>query len=118
MGTKLADIEFNKKNFSPGPGRYNSAKKQSIPSMKFGTGMRTSFDGGKEGKHRPGPNQYSADPSKIQRSAPNYGFGSELRQSESHKRLHVPGPGQYMAKTFTGQEGSRFSMAQTIDYEP
>ena len=86
--------------------------------MKFGTGMRTSFDGGKEGKHRPGPNQYSADPSKIQRSAPNYGFGSQLRQSESHKRLYVPGPGQYMAKTFTGQEGSRFSMAQTIDYEP
>jgi len=33
--------------------------------MKFGTGSRASLDGGKEGKFKPGPNVYSADPSKI-----------------------------------------------------
>jgi len=44
--------------------------------MKFGTGMRSSLDGTKESKMKPGPNVYSADPSKIQKKAPNYGFGS------------------------------------------
>ena len=38
MGAKLEDLPFKKANIAPGPGRYESAKKQSIPSMKFGTG--------------------------------------------------------------------------------
>ena len=65
MGGKLEDLEFKKKNFAPGPGRYENEKKNSIPSMRFGTGMRSSLDGDKESKMKPGPNVYSADPSKI-----------------------------------------------------
>ena len=67
---------------------------------------------------KPGPNVYSADPSKIQRKAPNYGFGSQQRQQESRLSLKVPGPGHYMARTFTGMEGSHFSMAAKSEFEP
>ena len=41
-----------------------------------------------------------------------------MRVSESKYSLKVPGPGNYMARTFTGQEGSRFSMGAKMDYEP
>ena len=44
-------------------------------------------------------------------------FGSEAR-AEAPDKIKAPGPGQYMAKTFTGHEGSRFSMGQTLQYEP
>ena len=86
--------------------------------MRFGTGMRTSLDGGKESNMKPGPNVYSADLSKVQNKAPNYGFGSQMRVSESKLSMKVPGPGKYMAKTFTGQEGSRFSMGAKSEFEP
>ena len=65
MGGKLEDLDFKKRNFQPGPGRYDNEKQHSIPSMKFGTGMRTSLDSGKEGKFKPGPGVYSADPTKV-----------------------------------------------------
>ena len=48
MGGKLEDLEFKKRNFSPGPGNYEPKLRKSIPSMKFGTGVRTSLEGGKE----------------------------------------------------------------------
>lgn len=118
MGKKLKDLEFEKRNFAPGPGRYDDKKQFSIASMKFGTGSRISFDGGKEALCKPGPDKYSADPSKIQRAAPMFGFGSQKRTSESNLSLKVPGPGSYMARTFTGFEGSRFSMGDKIKYEP
>lgn len=76
MGGKLEDIEFKKRNFQPGPGRYEGEKQHNIPSMKFGTGQRSQLDGDKETKMKPGPGNYSADPSKVQRSAPRFGFGS------------------------------------------
>ena len=41
-----------------------------------------------------------------------------MRQHESKYSLQVPGPGNYMARTFTGAEGSRFSMAMKMEYEP
>ena len=50
MGGKLEDLEFKKRNFSPGPGNYEVKLRGSIPSMKFGSGMRASLDGGKEMK--------------------------------------------------------------------
>ena len=55
MGKKLKNLEFEKRNFQPGPGRYDAEKKHSIASMKFGTGSRVSFDGGKEAANKPGP---------------------------------------------------------------
>ena len=86
--------------------------------MRFGTGVRTSLDNEKEGRCKPGPGVYSADPSKVQKNAPKYGFGSQMRVSESKYSLHVPGPGNYMARTFTGEEGSKFSMGMKMEYEP
>ena len=44
--------------------------------MKFGTGQRSELGGGKEVRAKPGPNVYSADPSKVERNAPKFGFGS------------------------------------------
>ena len=41
-----------------------------------------------------------------------------MRASESKYSLHVPGPGNYMARTFTGEEGSKFSMGMKMEYEP
>ena len=65
MGSKLEDLDFAKQNFKPGPGRYDNEKMHSIPSMRFGTGTRTSMDGAKEGRFKPGPGVYSADPTKV-----------------------------------------------------
>ena len=48
MGSKLEDLEFKKRNFSPGPGNYEPKVRGSIPSMKFGSSMRASLEGGKE----------------------------------------------------------------------
>ena len=86
--------------------------------MKFGTGQRSELGGGKEVRAKPGPNVYSADPSKVQRTAPKFGFGSQKRSSESKLSLKVPGPGEYLAKTFTGFEGVKYSMGATIQYHP
>mmetsp|Transcript_20986 Transcript_20986/g.28230 ORF Transcript_20986/g.28230 Transcript_20986/m.28230 type:complete len:112 (+) Transcript_20986:86-421(+) len=110
MGGKLEDLEFKNANFTPGPGRYDSQKKQGIPSMKFGTGTRTSLDGGKEARGKPGPGVYSANPANVQRAAPKYGFGTDERDELSKVHPKTPGPGQYMARTFTGFENPRFSM--------
>ena len=86
--------------------------------MKFGTGRRTELGGGKETAMKPGPGIYSADPSKVQKSAPKFGFGSQKRSHESNLRMSAPGPGQYMAKTFTGFEGVKYSMGANINYFP
>ena len=48
MGSKLEDLEFKKRNFSPGPGNYEPKVRGSILSMKFGSSMRASLEGGKE----------------------------------------------------------------------
>ena len=61
MGAKLENIEFKKRNFQPGPGNYEIKPRDSIPSMKFGTGSRSSLDGGKEIKMKPGPGAYAGD---------------------------------------------------------
>ena len=76
MGGKLEDIEFKKRNFVPGPGTHDPEKRQNIPSMKFGTGQRSSL----EGKAlAPGPGAYGQDASKVQKSAPKFGFGTSMR---------------------------------------
>ena len=93
MGSKLEDVDFKKSNFQPGPGRYDQERKKSIPSMKFGTGRRTDLGGGKEADMKPGPGIYSADPTKVQKAAPKFGFGSQKRSYESNLRMSVPGPG-------------------------
>ena len=48
MGGKLEDLEFKKRNFVPGPGTHEPNKRVDIPSMKFGSSMRASLEGGKE----------------------------------------------------------------------
>ena len=65
MGSKLEDLEFKKRNFQPGPGNYEVKPIKDIPSMKFGTGSRTSLDGGKEVKMKPGPGAYTGNSSTI-----------------------------------------------------
>ena len=65
MGSKLEDIEFKKRNFQPGPGNYEVKPNQSIPSMKFGSGSRTSLDGGREAKFKPGPGAYTGDSTNV-----------------------------------------------------
>ena len=61
MGAKLEDLEFKKQNFKPGPGNYEFKVRESIPSMKFGTGSRSTLDGGKEMKQKPGPGAYTGN---------------------------------------------------------
>ena len=65
MGGKLEDLEFKKRNFAPGPGNYEVKVIGGIPSMKFGSGSRTSLDGGKESNQKPGPGAYAGDSTKI-----------------------------------------------------
>jgi len=46
MGQRYQDANDMKKNF-PGPGTYGDGIRNSIPTGKFGTSTRQSFDGGK-----------------------------------------------------------------------
>lgn len=58
MGNKLEDLDFKKQSFKPGPGTHNPEKRHDIPSMKFGSGQRSSL----EGKvFAPGPGAYGQD---------------------------------------------------------
>ena len=116
MGSKLEDIEFKKRNFQPGPGNYEVKINKSIPSMKFGSGSRTSLDGGRESSFKPGPGAYAGDPTRIQKQSPKFGFGSSTR--DKLKTLSVPGPGNYASKTFTGRDGPNFSMGALTTYQP
>ena len=77
MGGKLEDLEFKHHVlFKPGPGVYENDKLKTIPSMKFGTGQRGDLETLKEQNHKPGPDKYDADPTRIQTAAPKFGFGT------------------------------------------
>ena len=83
--------------------------------MKFGSGTRSSLDVEmKESMFKPGPNLYTGDHSKLQKSAPKFAFGTSSRLSSDKLTLKVPGPGHYMARTYTGEEGSKFSMGKIL----
>ena len=86
--------------------------------MKFGTGQRASLDGGKEGRYKPGPGAHSAKPEHVLYCAPKFGFGTELRDEISKLAPKTPGPGSYMARTFTGFENPKFSMGQQLQWQP
>ena len=95
MGGKLENLEFKKQNYKPGPGTHNPEKRKDIPSMKFGSGMRSSL----EGKSiSPGPGNYAQNTESLKQAAPKFGFGSSTR--DELKKLKVPGPGNYAAKDF------------------
>ena len=78
--------------------------------------MRISIDGGKEMREKPGPGVYDSNPDSILRVSPRFAIGTSKRGDPS--RMSVPGPGSYLSKTFTGEEGSKFSMRKTLDWEP
>ena len=84
--------------------------------MRFGTGSRTSIEGGKESKFKPGPGAYAGDASKVQRASPKFGFGSSTR--DKLRTLDVPGPGNYAPRLFTGRDGPTYSMGALSTYEP
>jgi len=117
MAGKLRDIATDKKNFQPGPGTYNGKPSQSIPSMKFGSGERPSIDGKKENAVKPGPGAYSYKPETALKDAPKFGFGTGGREKGTSK-LEVPGPGQYMSKTFVGRDGPSLSMGAQNTFAP
>jgi hypothetical protein len=64
MGGKLEDLEFKKRNYVPGPGTHEPNKRHDIPSMKFGTGQRSSMEGN---AWSPGPGNYNQDPAHTQK---------------------------------------------------
>lgn len=82
--------------------------------MKFGSGQRSNL-GGKT--LSTGPGGYSPDPSKLQKAAPRFGFGTSTRKEDSLK-LKVPGPGNYASKTFTGKDTASYSMGAHSTYSP
>lgn len=84
--------------------------------MKFGSGSRSTLDGGKESKNKPGPGTYTATDFYTSKQSPKFGFGSSIRNNNNSK-LNVPGPGNYAAKSFTG-EGQRYSMGAVITFDP
>jgi len=115
MGGKLEDLEFKKRNFAPGPGNYEIKPRDSIPSMKFGSGSRTSLDGGKDALAKPGPGTYYGGMANL-RASPKFGFGSSTR--EGFKTLSVPGPGNYAPKAYLGKDGPTYSMGALTTYAP
>ena len=83
--------------------------------MKFGTGQRSQIQGNTTS---PGPGNYGQDASRIQKSAPSFGFGTESRNEEKKSKLNVPGPGNYTAKTYTGKDLPSYSMGAHMNYSP
>jgi len=73
MGGKLEDLDFKKRNFVPGPGTHNPDKRNDIPSMKFGSGQRSTLE---RKSISPGPGNYKQDATRTQKSAPKFGFGT------------------------------------------
>lgn len=114
MRPKLEDLEFKKRNFVPGPGTHDPEKRHDIPSMKFGSGQRSNISGN---AWSPGPGAYAEDASKVQKSAPKFGFGTSSR-NESNRKMNVPGPGNYVAKGYTGKEMPSYSMGAVSHYSP
>lgn len=55
--------------------------------------MRTSLDGGKETRNKPGPDVYQVNPSSVLRAAPRFMIGKSKRDGESAFRKSLPGPG-------------------------
>lgn len=115
MGGKLEDLEFKKRNYVPGPGTHNPEKRVDIPSMKFGTGQRSSLD---TKTIAPGPGAYAQDSQKLKTASPKFGFGTSMRSSGDKHKLFVPGPGNYAARTFTGNEQPSYSMGAMSTYDP
>lgn len=112
MGGKLEDIEFKKQMYKPGPGNNEAEKRHDIPSMKFGSGQRSSLE---VKTFSPGPGAYTQE-NRTQKSAPRFGFGTSTRKPGT--KLNVPGPGNYASKTFTGREMPSFSMGAISTYSP
>ena len=107
MGGKLEDLEFKKRNFVPGPGTHEPNKRVDIPSMKFGSGQRSSLD---TKTLAPGPGMYAQDTEKLKSAAPKFGFGTSTRNGEGKGKVAVPGPGNYKTQSFTGKDQPSFSM--------
>jgi hypothetical protein len=120
MGSKLEDIEFKKRNFQPGPGAYAIKSQDNPASMKFGSGSRTSLEGGKEGKMKPGPGAYDeANLYSTMKAPPRFSFGSGIRTEEANLKMRkfVPGPGTYHSKSFVGKEGNHLTMGSQLKYD-
>lgn len=73
MGSRYKTLDMKMKAFIPGPGEYDSGLKKSIPSMKFGTGSRTSLDAAAKLKI-PGPGEYLSNFENLAKAAPKYGY--------------------------------------------
>ena len=61
----------------------------------------------------PGPGEHSPEFVHLKATAPNYGFGSETRNS-GLKKNNFPGPGGYTIDGLVGKEGLKNSMHATI----
>ena len=114
MGGKLENLEFKKQEYKPGPGTHDPEKRNDIPSMKFGSGMRSSLD---SKSISPGPGNYAQNTESLKTAAPKFGFGSSTRE-EVKTKLKVPGPGNYAAKDFTGKDLPSYSMGAHTAYSP
>ena len=79
MGGKLEDISFKKRSFVPGPGTHEPVKRNDIPSIKFGTGQRSSLTGLNSNSVSPGPGNYAQEKEMTLNSAPKFGFGTSNR---------------------------------------
>ena len=117
MGGKLQDLAFKTANFAPGPGTHEPSRHNGSPNTKFGSGQRSSLDGGKETLGKPGPGQYQGSVDGIKNRSPKFGFGSGKR-ADMVSRLSVPGPGTYAAKAILGMDGPSKTMASTLAFEP
>eukprot|EP00347_Sterkiella_histriomuscorum_P006966 403350761 len=108
MGSRYKTLDQKMKAGVPGPGEYDQERQKSIPSIKFGTSSRQSFD---IKKHMPGPGEYVGNFDNVNKAAPKYGFGTGKREDSLEKlRKFIPGPGQYQQTDIMGKDGPSKSM--------
>ena len=72
--------------------------------------------GDEKAKFTPGPNAYRADgKNAVQRSAPNFSFGTSRRPQSVNVRVAQPGPGTYTLGGITGTESQGRTLASRLN---
>lgn len=65
----------------PGPGNYQTISYTGADMPKYTMGSVSTYSPEKkEGKSKPGPGNYTPEPTRIKKSAPAYGMGSSTRK--------------------------------------
>ena len=122
MGLRTIDITNTKRDYIPGPGKYDTStadylnsKMKAEPSFSMGTGQRADLANIKEVSKMPGPGNYDGTHD-TKKNAPHYGFGTSNRDNSTEAKLiNKVGPGAYDIGSLVGKEGAHSTIHSKLN---